>query len=120
MLTTDSDTFSPLTAKINVISTYNFNHETNPVSLGTTLGFLDNAGKHSRFFEMANVLREGEPVVIEQSAVVSKLFENNLQLISNSRENSIIFFSEDRTANNNAGTDTLYGYRYFDQINERN
>ena len=119
MLTTDSDTFSPLTAKINVISTYNFNHETNPVSLGTTLGFLDNAGKHSRFFEMANVLREGEPVVIEQSAVVSKLFENNLQLISNSRENSIIFFSEDRTANNNAGTDTLYGYRYFDQINER-
>ena len=119
MLTTDSDSFTPLTAKINAISTYNFHHVTNPVSLGTTLGFLDNAGKHSRFFEMANVLREGEPVVIEQSAVVSKLFENNLQLISNSRENSIIFFSEDRTANNNAGTDTLYGYRYFDQINER-
>ena len=119
MLTTDSDTFSPLTAKINALSSYNFNFATNPISLGTTLGFLDNAGKYSRFFEMVNVQREGEPQLIEQSAVVARLFENDLKLISNSRENSVIFFSEDRTANNNAGTDTLYGYRYFDQVTER-
>ena len=112
MLTTDSDVFSPTTAKINALSTYNFNFKTNPISLGTTVGFLDNAGKHSRFFEMAQVQREGEPQVIEQSAVVSKLFENDLALISNSRENSIILFSEDDQS-------TLYGYRYFDQIQER-
>ena len=112
MLTTDSDAFSPLTAKINALSTYNFNPATNPISLGTTLGFLDNAGKHSRFFEMARVQREGEPEIIEQSAVVSKLFEKDLELISNSRENSVIFFSSKNTS-------TLYGYRYFDQINER-
>ena len=112
MLTTDSDVFSPTTAKINALSTYNFNFKTNPISLGTTVGFLDNAGKHSRFFEMAQVQREGEPQVIEQSAVVSTLFENDLALISNSRENSIILFSEE-------GKSTLYGYRYFDQITER-
>ena len=112
MLTTDSDVFSPTTAKINALSTYNFNFATNPISLGTTLGFLDNAGKFSRFFEMAQVQREGEPQVIEQSAVVSRLFEKDLKLISNSRENSVIFFSEE-------GTNTLYGYRYFDQITER-
>ena len=112
MLTTDSDVFSPLTAKINALSTYNFNFATNPISLGTTVGFLDNAGKYSRFFEMAQVQREGEPQVIEQSAVVSRLFEKDLKLISNSRENSVIFFSEE-------GTSTLYGYRYFDQITER-
>ena len=112
MLTTDSDTFSPTTAKINSLSTYNFNFKTNPISLGTTIGFLDNAGKHSRFFEMAQVQREGEPQVIEQSAVVSTLFENDLALISNSRENSIILFSENDQS-------TLYGYRYFDQITER-
>ena len=112
MLTTDSDVFSPITAKINTLSTYNFNFKTNPISLGTTIGFLDNAGKFSRFFEMTQVQREGEPVLIEQSAVVSKLFEKDLKLISNSRENSVIFFSEE-------GTNTLYGYRYFDQITER-
>jgi hypothetical protein len=112
MLTTDSDVFSPLTAKINTLSTYNFNFATNPISLGTTIGFLDNAGKFSRFFEMAQVQREGEPLLIEQSAVVSKLFEKDLKLISNSRENSVIFFSEEDTS-------TLYGYRYFDQVTER-
>ena len=112
MLTTDSDVFSPMTAKINTLSTYNFNFATNPISLGTTIGFLDNAGKFSRFFEMAQVQREGEPLLIEQSAVVSKLFEKDLKLISNSRENSVIFFSEE-------GTSTLYGYRYFDQVTER-
>jgi hypothetical protein len=112
MLTTDSDVFSPTTAKINALSTYNFNFATNPISLGTTIGFLDNAGKFSRFFEMAQVQREGEPEVIEQSAVVARLFEKDLKLISNSRENSVIFFSEE-------GTSTLYGYRYFDSIRER-
>ena len=112
MLTTDSDVFSPQTAKINALSTYNFNFATNPISLGTTIGFLDNAGKFSRFFEMSEVQREGEPEIIEQSAVVSRLFEKDLKLISNSRENSVIFFSEE-------GTSTLYGYRYFDNIRER-
>ena len=112
MLTTDSDVFSPTTAKINALSSYNFNFATNPISLGTTIGFLDNAGKFSRFYEMADVVREGAPTVIEQSKVVSKLFENDLKLISNSRENDVIFFSEEDTP-------TLYGYRYFDNIRER-
>ena len=61
---------------------------------------------------MAQVQREGEPNVIEQSAVVSRLFESDLKLISNSRENSLILFSEDDQS-------TLYGYKYFDQITER-
>jgi len=112
MLTTDSDSFGPLTAKINALSTYNFNSNTNPVSLGTTIGFLDNAGKFSRFWEMTRIQREGEPQVIEQSAVVSRLFAKNLKYISNSRENSIIFFSE-------KGNKHLYGFRYFDQIFDR-
>ena len=112
MLTTDSDVFSPLTAKINALSTYSFAHTTNPISLGTTIGFLDNAGKFSRFYEMADIRREGEPQVIEQSAVVSRLFENELKIISNSRENSIILFSADDSS-------TIYGFRYFDQIRER-
>ena len=112
MLTTDSDILSVQTVKINSISTYNFNSDTNPISLGTTIGFLDNANKNSRFFEMASALREGEPEVVEQSAVVSRLFDNDLKLISNSRENSVIFFSE-------GDTSTLYGYKYFESINQR-
>ena len=106
MLTTDSDVLSPLTAKINALSTYNFNVKTNPISLGTTIAFLDNAGKFTRMFEMASVLREGEPVILEQSKVISRLFPKDINLIANSRENSFIVFAEKN------GT-SLYGFRYF-------
>ncbi len=111
MLTTDSDVLSPLTAKINSLSSYNFNFNTNPISLGTTIAFLDNAGKYTRFFEMQAVLREGEPNVLEQSKNISKLFPNDIDLIANSRENATIFFAT-------KGTNKLYGFRYY-QTGER-
>ena len=106
LLSTDSDILSPATAKVNSISTYNFNYKTNPISLGTTIGFLDNAGKYSRFWEMTNVLREGEPQVVEQTKVVNRLFDSAIEKISNSRENGVIFFSKKNSP-------TLYCYKYF-------
>ena len=106
LVATDSDVLSPETVKVNSLSNYNFNIKTNPISLGTTIGFLDNAGKYSRFMEAARVMREGEPQVVEQSKVVSKLFGKDLDLISNSRENGVVFFAEQ-------GKSSLYGYRYF-------
>jgi len=112
MLTTDSDILSPLTAKINSISNYNYNYTTNPFSLGTTVGFLDNAGANSRFFEMSSVLREGEPVVIEQTKPVSKLLPKDLTLVADSVENSTILFGT-------FAQDTVYGYKYFNTSNQR-
>ena len=105
MLTTDSDVLSPLTAKINALSSYNFNYKSNPVSLGTTVAFLDNAGQYNRFWEMTAVLREGEPNVIEQSKAISKSFDSDIDMVANSRENQVIFFGK-------KGTSKLYGFRY--------
>jgi hypothetical protein len=112
MLTTDSDVLSPLTAKINSLSSYNFNFKTNPISLGTTLAFLDNAGKYTRFWEMAAVLREGEPTVIEQSKSISRSFGSDLDLVANSRENQVIFFGK-------KGTKKLHGFKYHAAGSER-
>ena len=112
MLTTDSDVLSPNTAKINALATYNFNFNTNPISMGTTVAFLDNAGKYSRFFEITAVLREGQPEVLEQSKPVSKSFPNDIDLIANSRENSVIFFARQ-------GANKIYAYRYFSGIERR-
>ena len=105
MLSTESEVLSPVTAKINSLTTYNFNSKSNPFSLGATIGFLDNAGKYSRFFEMVNVLREGEPTVLEQSKIVSQYLPKEVDIIANSRENSAIFFAV-------KGQTKLYGYRY--------
>ena len=106
MLTTDSDILSPETAKINAVSSYNFNEKTRPVSLGTTVAFLDNANKFTRFFEMSNVLRQGEPDIVDQSKVISRLLDKDINIIAESRENSVIFFTK-------KGTKTIYGFRYF-------
>jgi hypothetical protein len=112
LFATDSDVLNPETAKVNVISTYNYNTDLPPISLGTTIAFVDNAGKFSRFFEMANIRREGEPDVVEQSKLVSKLMGSNLNLITNSRENSFVFIAE-------SGSQDVIGFRYFGQVQAR-
>jgi len=106
MLTTDSDILSPETAKLNAVSSYNFNEKTNPVSLGTTVAFLDNANQFTRFFEMSNVVRQGEPDVVDQSKVISRLLEKDISIVSVSRENSVVLFSK-------KNSDTIYCFRYF-------
>ena len=106
MLTTDSDILSPETAKLNAVSSYNFNEKTNPVSLGTTVAFLDNANQFTRFFEMSNVVRQGEPDVLDQSKVISRLLDKDISIVSVSRENSVVFFSQ-------KNSDTIYCFRYF-------
>ena len=112
LVTTDSDILNPTTAKINALCNYNFNYKTNPVNLGTTVGFLDNAGKYSRFFEIARVTRDGDPDVVDQSKIVGKLFDKDLDHISISRENGLIFFSEKNSS-------TLYGFKYFNAPERR-
>ena len=112
MLTTDSDILSPETAKINSVASYNFNEKTNPISLGTTVAFIDNANKYSRFFEMSNVVRQGEPDVVDQSKVISRLLDKDVSIVSESRGNSVIFFSV-------KNTDKIYGFRYFDSGDSR-
>lgn len=112
MLHTDSDSLTPDTAKLSNISTYRYSPETTPVSLGTTIGFLDSAGSYSRFFEMFDIKREGEPQIVDVTKVVSKLLPNTIDIISISRENNMIIFST-------KGDRTQYLYRYFNTGAER-
>ena len=112
LFTTDDTALNPETAKVYALSTYNYNIDVSPISLGTTLAFVDNAGKFSRFFEMVNIRREGEPDVVEQSKPVSKLMGTGLNLVANSRENSFVFMAEKDTQN-------VVGFRYYGQVQER-
>ena len=90
MFTTDSDALTPTTAKINYLASYNYNPKTVPFSMGVTSGFINSTGKNSRIFEMADVKREGEPTVLEQSKLVSKKLPIDLTIPTTSRENSLL------------------------------
>ena len=83
-----------------------------PISLGTTLAYVDNSGKFSRFNEMANIQREGEPAIVEVTKVVPTLLPKNIDLLTNSRENSIILLGK-------TGSDEVFGYKYFQVSDKR-
>ena len=94
LLHTDSDTLQPETAKISRISTYRFSPSAQPVSLGTTIGFVDNAGDKGRFFEMFDLRTEGEPQIVDTTKVVPNLLPMNIDLTAISRENGLILFGK--------------------------
>ena len=112
LLTAEAEVLTPETAKLTAQSTYNYNIKTHPISLGTSVGFLDNAGTNSRFFEMVNIQRGLEPEILDQSVSVPNLLPKDIDLVTNSRENTYIFFSV-------TDSDEIYGYRYFNTGEKR-
>ena len=112
LLHTDSDTLTPDTGKLSNISTYRYSPQAAPVSLGTTIAFLDSAGVNGRFFEMFDIRREGEPQIIDQTKIVQNLLEHDTDIVINSRENNTVFFCK-------SVTDKIHGYRYYNVGSKR-
>ena len=106
LLSTDDTVLNPDTAKLRSVSTFNYNKDIPPISLGTTVAYLDNSGKFSRMNQMANTAREGEPNIAEISKLVPTLLPKNLDLLTNSRENAMILIGK-------TDSDTVFGYKYL-------
>ena len=106
LLSTDDTVLNPDTAKLRSVSTFNYNKDIPPISLGTTVAYVDNSGKFSRMNQMANTAREGEPNVVEISKLVPTLLPKDLDLLTNSRENSMILIGK-------TDSDTVFGYKYL-------
>ena len=83
---------TPETARIQFISNYAFDERTVPFSLGVTAGWLNSTAERTRFHEIAGIQAVGDPQVIEQSKIISKLFPVDCTLIAESTENQMILF----------------------------
>ena len=112
LLSSDDTVLNPDTAKLRSISTFNYNKDIPPISLGTTVAYLDDSGKFSRFNEMANIAREGEPNVVNQSQVVPTLLPKDIDLLTNSRENNLVIMGK-------TDSDTVQGFRYLNVGDKR-
>ena len=112
LLSSDDTVLNPDTAKLRSVATFNYNKDIAPISLGTTVAYVDNSGKFSRFNEMANVRREGEPNIVEVSKVVPTLLPKDIDLLTNSRENSMIFLGK-------TGSKFVLGYKYLNVAEKR-
>ena len=112
LLSSDDTVLNPDTAKLRSIATFNYNKDVAPISLGTTVAYLDDSGKFSRFNEMANIAREGEPNVVNQSQVVPTLLPKDIDLLTNSRENNLVIMGK-------TNSDTVQGFRYLNVGDKR-
>ena len=112
LLSSDDTVFNPDTAKLRSLATNNYNIKIPPISLGTTIAYLDNSGKFSRFNEMANIAREAEPNVVEQSRVVPTLIPKQVDLLTVSRENDMVLIGK-------TDSDEVIGFRYVNVGDKR-
>ena len=112
LLSSDDTVLNPDTAKLRSVSTFYYNKDIAPISLGTTVAYVDNSGKFSRFNEMANVRREGEPSVVEVSKIVPSLLPKDIDLLTNSRENAIVLLGK-------TNSDIVTGYKYIQVADKR-
>ena len=112
LFSSDAEVMNPDTAKLRSVSLYNYYKTVPPISLGATVGYIDNSNKYSRFMEMASVAREAEAAIVNTSEVVPTLLPKDLDLIANSRENGIVLLGK-------TNSDEIIGYRYLNQGDNR-
>jgi len=102
---------TPETAKITYVASYAFNPDSNPVSLGTTIGFINSTAREARFYEIADVTTRNEPTVQEQSKIIAELFPQNLTTVTSSTENQLLLFAVDSTLH--TATNEIWGYKFY-------
>ena len=118
MLTTQESLFTPKSAIINNLSSYDYNFNVKPFSLGTSVAFLSNSGLKSRFWEMGDIKRDGPPTVVEQSVSIANTLPSNLLTAATSRDNHIALFTGYDPTSTSYGDcidpyTNVWGYRYF-------
>ncbi len=111
LLTHEGQSLTPDTAHTSHLGSYFSNPYTAPISLGTTLGFLDSSGRNSRFMEVVGVQAGTEPIVFERSRAVPRMMDNDLDILQVSKDNSMLFIGK-------RGSDTVYIYRWY-QVGEQ-
>ena len=124
MLTTQESTFTPRSAVVNNLASYDYNLNVKPFVLGTNIGFTSNSGLKSRFWEMGDIRRDGPPTVIEQSISISDSLPSNLLTAATSRDNHIALFTGyDPTVTSYGDCidpyTNVWGYRYFNSGEKR-
>ena len=112
LLASDDAIFNPDTAKLRAVAWYNNDIVVPPLSLGESIGFIDNSNKYSRFMEMMGAAREGEPIIVNTSELVPTLLPKDTDLVTNSKENNMVFFGK-------TDEDVVVGFKYLNVGNER-
>ena len=112
LLFTESDIFSPKTARLKKIASYECDATLKPVDMGTTVMWVSTVGAYTRTFEAVILDDEAPPRVIEQTRVVPEYLPNDITFAANSSALGMVTYGK-------KGNRNLYHYKYFDSGEKR-
>tara|TARA_B100000530_G_scaffold77341_1_gene46378 strand:- start:9549 stop:12593 length:3045 start_codon:yes stop_codon:yes gene_type:complete len=114
-----TEIFSPSTAVAKAVGSYKYNTKVRPVNMGQSIGFLNDGGFRSRFFELIPN-REFNYEAAETSKPVDQLIPNGINLIADSKDNNMLALAvKHDTAEYEDLTRFVWVYRYFNAGEQR-
>ena len=112
LLFTESDIFSPKTARLKKVASYECDSSIQPVDLGTSILFTSNVAAYARAFEATIIDDDTPPQIIEQTRVVPEFLPKDITKSANSTAIGIVSYSK-------KGDTAVYHYKYYNAGNKR-
>ena len=112
LLFTESDIFSPKTARLKKLASYECDATIQPVDLGTSVLFTSNVSAYARAFEATILDDDTPPQIIEQTRVVPEFLPKDITKSTNSAAIGITTYGK-------KGSTEIYHYKYYNAGNKR-
>ena len=112
LLFTESDVFSPKTARLKKIASYECDASLQPRDMGTSIMFTSNVSAYTRAYEATILDDDVPPKILEQTRVVPEYIPKDATMSANSTSLGIVTFGK-------KNSNHLYHYKYFDSGDRR-
>ena len=106
LLSTDSDTLAPTTAKVNQLTGFDSDSALHAIGLGNTSAFFSKSTSNTKMYELIKINNVESPDYIDQTGQVPELLPKDIDTIIGSPAVSLVSFGK-------LGTTTLYHFSYL-------
>ena len=112
LLFTESDIFSPKTARLKKVSSYECDNSIQPIDMGTSVMFTSSVSAYTRAYEATILDDDVPPKILEQTRVVPEYVPKDITMSANSTAVGIVTFGK-------KNSNEIYHYKYFDSGDRR-
>jgi len=112
LLFTESDIFSPKTARLKKVASYECDPAIQPRDLGTSVMFTSSVSAYTRAYEVTILDDDVPPRILEQTRVVPEYIPKDITMSTNSSGLGIVSFGKKNSSD-------IYHYKYFDSGQQR-
>ncbi len=107
ILFTESDLFTPKTARLKKLSSYECSTGIQPIDMGTSVMYTSDTASYTRVWETVMTTPEAPPTVMEQTRVVPEYVPQDITMSANTQVLGLVTFGK-------KGDTALYHYKYYD------